>query len=80
MLGLFGGMSECCLEGSGVVRKGGSGVRNLEVADHVMLASAGLLSTRKVLLANVCLRLPDNISLQNAATILCVFTTAIHSL
>jgi len=80
MLGLFGNMSECGVEGSGIVRKVGSGIRNLKVGDHVMLASAGLFSTRKVLPANVCLKLPDNISLQDAATILCVFTTAIHSL
>lgn len=80
MLGLFGNMSECGIEGSGVVRRVGSGVHNLQVGDHVILASAGLLCTQKVLPADACLKLPSNISLQDAATVLCVFTTAIHSL
>lgn len=80
MLGLFGDMSECGIEGSGVVRRVGSGVQDLKVGDYVILASTGLLCTRKVLPANKCLRLPGNITLQDAATILCVFTTAIHSL
>lgn len=80
MLGLFGDMSECGIEGSGVVRRVGSGVQDLKVGDYVILASVGLLCTRKVLPANKCLRLPDNVTLQDAATIFCVFTTAIHSL
>ena len=80
MLGLFGDMSECSIEGSGVVRRVGSSVQDLKVGDYVILASVGLLCTRKVLPANKCLRLPDNVTLQDAATIFCVFTTAIHSL
>ncbi|KAI9929850.1 hypothetical protein ASPWEDRAFT_100309 [Aspergillus wentii DTO 134E9] len=78
--GLIGDCTELGFEGSGVVRKVGSAVSHLQVGDGVMVMGLGICSTRKVLPARVCRKIPEGISLEDAATVGCVYATVIHSL
>lgn len=79
-MGLVGSKNEFGLEGSGVVRRAGPGVNNLQCGDRVALMHSGILATRVVASQQSCMKLPENLSLENAATMLSVYVTAIYSL
>ncbi|KAJ6008477.1 Acyl transferase/acyl hydrolase/lysophospholipase [Penicillium herquei] len=68
------------LEAAGVVRRTGPNVRDLEVGDRVMLLSSGCFSTDVVVSEKVCERIPAGLSFEDAATMPCVFATAMYSL
>jgi NADPH:quinone reductase-like Zn-dependent oxidoreductase/SAM-dependent methyltransferase len=68
------------LEGAGTVQKVGSGVKDLAVGDRVLIFGAGCFSTSLIAPANLCAKIPDDLSFQDAATMPCVFATVIYSL
>ncbi|KNG90606.1 putative polyketide synthase [Aspergillus nomiae NRRL 13137] len=78
--GLHGGCGPCRLEASGIVRRVGSAVSRFSPGDKIMVSQSGLMSTRKVVRVERCIPIPDNVSLEGAATILCVYATVVYSL
>lgn len=68
------------IECSGVVSRLGPGVQNLVVGDRVMTIGHGCFTTNFITEASLATRLPENMSFEEAATIPCVYATAIHAL
>lgn len=68
------------LEGAGIVRQIGPHVQNLHVGDRVMYFGTGCFSTRFTSSEQLCYQIPENLSFEDAATMPCVYGTAIHSL
>jgi NADPH:quinone reductase-like Zn-dependent oxidoreductase/SAM-dependent methyltransferase len=68
------------IECSGVIRKIGPNVKNLSVGDRVMTIGHGCFTTNFVTEANLVIKISDKLSFEEAATIPCVYATAIHAL
>lgn len=68
------------IECAGVVRRVGPSVLNLSVGDRVVAFDHGCFSSSFVTNANLVAKIPDNLSFENAASMPCVYTTAIHAL
>lgn len=68
------------LEAAGVVRRVGGKVKDLGPGDRVMLLSCCSFGTRVVVSENVCERIPGGLSFEDAATMPCVFATALYSI
>lgn len=69
------------LEVAGLVHKIGSNVRHHLVGDRVFaLAPHGCIATKATLPAPLCVRIPDRLSFEEAATMPICFATAIRSL
>lgn len=68
------------LEAAGIVRRIGPNVRDLMPGDRVMLLSSCAFGTRVVVSENVCERIPGGLSFEDAATMPCVFATAIYAI
>jgi NADPH:quinone reductase-like Zn-dependent oxidoreductase len=69
------------LEVSGIIRNVGPGVNHVAIGDSVVGFSAkGCFSTRPIISALTCVKIPDVLSLGDAASIPGVFVTAIYSL
>ena len=69
------------IEASGTVTKVGPDTRNLAVGDSVMLLSVGGCFASPILVSEkLCVKIPENLPLEEAATMPCVFSTVIHSL
>lgn len=68
------------LEASGIVTTVGPGVKDLRVGDRVFLLSRGSFSTSVTVPEELCEKIPDSLSLQDAATMPCVYATAMYSL
>src|SRR6266536_5431244 len=68
------------LEASGVISSVGSEVKDLQVGDRVMLFSRGCFSTSVTVSEKICEKIPDNLSFEDAATMPCVYATAMYSL
>ena len=68
------------LEGSGVVRRIGPNVQDLNVGDRVIIFEHGCFSTRLVLSSKLCAKIPRELSFEEAATLPCVYSTVIYSL
>jgi len=79
-MGFFGDKSEFGLEGSAIVRRVGPLVKHVKKGDAVLVSSQGLLCTRKVVSGDSCFPIFANMSLEDAATVACVYGTAIYSL
>ncbi|KAB8279532.1 ketoacyl-synt-domain-containing protein [Aspergillus minisclerotigenes] len=79
-MGVLGKPEDMGLEGSGVVRKVGTSVKSLQVGDRVVLAGKGIFQTRIIVPERCCLKVPQTLSLEQAATMPVVYATAIHSL
>ncbi|KAL6808135.1 hypothetical protein V8C40DRAFT_278958 [Trichoderma camerunense] len=67
-------------ECAGIVRSVGSRVTNVHVGDRVMILSGMSLSTRLKANALGCVKIPDSLSYDDAATMPCVYTTVVRSL
>ncbi|KAB8233986.1 uncharacterized protein BDW43DRAFT_310660 [Aspergillus alliaceus] len=80
LMGFMGDMSQLGLEASGIVHRVGSAACQFSVGDRVMVCQPGLMCTRKVVRANRCLPIPENISLEDAAAIICIYATVVYSL
>ncbi|GIJ99998.1 type I iterative polyketide synthase [Aspergillus viridinutans] len=68
------------LEAAGVVRKVGSEVTNCSPGDRVFVIGPGCFATTIVVAAARCTKIPDSLSIQDAATMPLVFSTVIHCL
>ncbi|KAI2931662.1 hypothetical protein CBS147321_10186 [Aspergillus niger] len=79
-MGVFGSADELGLEGTGVVRRVASDVKDLQAGDHVLMLAWGLFRTRVVLSATACRKLPANTPMDDAATVGSVYMTAIFCL
>ncbi|KAE8306529.1 hypothetical protein BDV41DRAFT_585593 [Aspergillus transmontanensis] len=78
--GVLGAKEELGLEASGVIRRVGSNVSNVKVDDKVLVLGLGLLRSSAVMPAELCLRFPDSLSLEEASTMLTAYLTVIYSL
>ncbi|KAH8691887.1 KR domain-containing protein [Talaromyces proteolyticus] len=67
-------------EGAGIVRRAGSDVKDLKAGDHVMFIGNCALGTQLVVSENLCEKIPDGLSFEDAATMPCVFATSIYSI
>ena len=68
------------LEAAGIVRRIGPHVKGLNVGDRVILLGYDSFSTLITTAEDHCVRIPDNLSFDEGATIPAVFLTAIYSL
>ncbi|OGM48910.1 putative polyketide synthase [Aspergillus bombycis] len=80
VMGFMGDMAQVGLEASGIVRRVGSAVSRFSPGDKIMVSQSGLMCTRKVVRVERCVPIPENVSLEGAATILCVYATVVYSL
>lgn len=79
-MGLVGQKGEFGLEGSGIIRRVGPDVDDFQCGDQVALMNSGLLATRVIVPRKSCLKLPEDLTMKDAATMLSVYVTAIYSL
>jgi NADPH:quinone reductase-like Zn-dependent oxidoreductase len=68
------------VECSGIVRKVGSKVKGIEIGDRVMATLHGCFTSRVVLSGSNCVKISDDLTFQDAATMPCVYATVIRSL
>jgi NADPH:quinone reductase-like Zn-dependent oxidoreductase len=68
------------LEGAGTIEEVGSEVTDLQKGDRVFFIECGALSTCVKIPASSCIKIPLDLSLEEAATMPCVYATAIHCL
>ena len=68
--------SEC----SGIIRAIGPEAKGLLVGDRVAAMANGSFSSCVIVSEKSCVKLPDDLSFENAATMPVVFTTVIYSL
>ncbi|KAJ5761957.1 Acyl transferase/acyl hydrolase/lysophospholipase [Penicillium nucicola] len=68
------------LEAAGVVSRAGLGVKGLKAGDRVMLMPRYAFGTRVIISENLCERIPSGLSFEDAATMPCVFATAMYSI
>ena len=73
LIGLGG---EC----SGIVRAVGSGVEHLKVGDRVATLANWTFATKVFAFEEVCVKIPESLSFEDAATMFAVYSTVIHSL
>ena len=79
-MGIVGTADDFGLECSGVVRRVGSNVRNVAIGDRVVVAGLGVLRNRITVLQELCIKIPEGLSLEDAASMPTVYATAIYSL
>ncbi|KAF5862098.1 hypothetical protein ETB97_012163 [Aspergillus alliaceus] len=79
-MGFFGNQDQFGFEGSGIVRSVGSNVKNYQPGERVSLMGAGSFRTRVVTHERNLLKVPPGQSLEDAAALLVVYSTAIYSL
>ena len=71
---------EVGMEGSGIVRRVGSGVRHSRVGDEVVFIQGGCIANRVVANEHLVFVKPDCLSMEEAASSLSVYVTAYYSL
>ena len=68
------------VESAGMVRRTGSGVQDIAPGQRVMLLGPGSCSSIVTTTEELCVRIPDEMTFNEAATMPCVYGTAIHCL
>lgn len=68
------------LEGAGVVRRIGSQVRTLRIGDRVAVVEHNMFATTVTTLEVLCVKIPDNLSFNEASTMFFPYITAMYSL
>ncbi|PWY75027.1 fatty acid synthase S-acetyltransferase [Aspergillus heteromorphus CBS 117.55] len=79
-LGLLGANLPLGIEGSGIVRRTGSKVTDIHEGDAVIVIQQGTFRTQLVTKDVNCMRIPEEITLEQASAMPCVYATAIYSL
>ncbi|KAF4778667.1 putative KR domain-containing protein [Colletotrichum scovillei] len=73
-------MSSLGLEAAGIVRETGPEVTTLVSGDKVFVFGGGCFSTGITISEKLCVKIPDSLAFQDAATMPCVFSTVIYGL
>ncbi|KAI9759233.1 MAG: Type I Iterative PKS, partial [Geoglossum simile] len=68
------------LEGAGIIRRVGPEATNLKVGDKVLCICSGSFQTTLTVTEKLCSKMADGLSFVEAATMPCVYNTAIYSL
>ena len=68
------------VEGAGIVRRISPEVKTLQPGHRVMVLESGSFTTLLTTRERVCIKMPDDMTFEAAATMPCVFGTVIHSL
>lgn len=68
------------IEGAGFVRRIGSQVKTLGIGDRVAVVDSNMLATTITTLEVLCVKIPDDLSFNEASTMVFPYLTAIHSL
>ncbi|CAG8909895.1 unnamed protein product [Penicillium egyptiacum] len=79
-MGFFGNKEDLGLEGSGIVLQVGPDVTDIMVGDRVVLMHSGVLASNVVVPQEACLKLPQGLSMADAATMLTAYVTVLYSL
>lgn len=79
-LGVMAHKDEFGMEASGVVRRCGRNVKDLQPGDRLMVCKPGLFRTRTVVSRDRCNRSPDSLSFEDAASMPVVYSTAYYCL
>ncbi|KAL4875728.1 putative polyketide synthase [Aspergillus karnatakaensis] len=79
-MGLFGFVNDLGMESTGVVRQVGREVTTLEAGDHVLITAPGSMQTQVCLAESWCVKIPDWLSLEDAASMGVAFSTVLYSL
>jgi NADPH:quinone reductase-like Zn-dependent oxidoreductase len=79
-MGFFGNKENLGLEGSGIVLQVAADVTDITVGDRVMLMHTGVLATNVVVPREACIKLPQGLSMEDAATMLTAYVTVLYSL
>ncbi|PLN85920.1 putative polyketide synthase [Aspergillus taichungensis] len=79
-MGFVGQKSDMGVEGTGIVQRVGDNVRDIAPGDRVLLLTSGIMRTHAVVDQTRLIRLPESLSMEDAATMGSVFATAIYSL
>lgn len=67
------------LEGTGIIKKIGTDVKDLKIGDRVMMMCQNCFSSSLITTSKRCFKLPDTLSSERAASMACVYSTVIHS-
>ncbi|KAI1619299.1 KR domain-containing protein [Exophiala viscosa] len=68
------------IEAAGIVRGVGSKVEHVREGDRVFTMGGACFSSSLLVSATLCVKIPDSLSFEDAATMPCVYATVIHSL
>ncbi|KAF3763946.1 hypothetical protein M406DRAFT_85351 [Cryphonectria parasitica EP155] len=68
------------LEAAGIVEEVGPDVQNLKAGDRCIAIPSGAMSTHLTTTEHLCVKIPDELSFEEAATMATVYCTAIYSL
>lgn len=68
------------LEAAGTVTRLGPEVKDLKVGDRVIFMGYGTFASHTVIPEQLCVRIPDDLSFEDGATMPCVYSTSIYSL
>lgn len=79
-MGFFGNKEDLGLEGSGIVLQVGPSVTDMAVGDRVILMHSGVLASNVVVPQEACIKLPQGLSMADAATMLTAYVTVLYSL
>lgn len=67
-------------EGAGIIKKVGSKVKTLRVGDRVAVFENNVFATTVVTLEALCVKIPDELSFNDASVMFFPYATAMHSL
>jgi NADPH:quinone reductase-like Zn-dependent oxidoreductase len=68
------------IEAAGVVRRVSPKAKNLRPGDRVMLLGDGSFATQNITSEKLCIKIPDRLSFEDAATMPAVYATALCAL
>nr|ALQ32960.1 putative polyketide synthase [Fusarium scirpi] len=78
-MGIVEGDNGFGLEGAGIVNRIGPNVKGLQPGDRVLFIAHDSFATHVVMSENLCEKIPDDLTFEDAATMPCVFATSYHS-
>ncbi|KAJ5781109.1 hypothetical protein N7457_006269 [Penicillium paradoxum] len=79
-MGFFGNKEDLGLEGTGIVLQVGHDVTDITIGDRVVLMHSGVLASNVVVPREACIKLPEGLSMADAATMLTAYVTVLYSL
>ncbi|KAF4767156.1 hypothetical protein HAV15_009313 [Penicillium sp. str.  len=77
-MGFMANKDEMGIDASGIVQRCGTGVTEFKKGDRVMIMQPGMFRTRVVVPTSRCIHMPPSISLEDAASLPVVYTTALY--